>query len=141
MELHVASEAIIKFMANKDTDDDKNYLTSIVNEMGQELYARVLMAHSSAICGHIPFYTSMLRPAKFLMLMMALDKKYWLEVLAMMEDGNTCLTEPVAWGHVDVVNKLLAEVEPELKLQILQTTDHRGRTLETLLNNKPDTMK
>ena len=130
MNIYEAYNSILKFVLDDDVIID---LATLVDSMGNEMYAQVLVARSNAICGHIPFYASMLRPAKFHELMMALDKKYWINVLSMLEDGNTCLTEPASWNNVEVVYKLLNETDMELRSQILLTTNHQKLTLQELL--------
>ena len=92
-------------------------LRKYVDEMGQEMYAQVLIARSNIIVGTIVFYASMFRPAKFLQLMATLDHVHWFEVLSDPHEGNTCLTEPVSWSMCNAVYELLNSIiltHPEL---------------------------
>ena len=130
-------------------DDDPHFLVlhAVINSDPDRLQRTMLsltveercrlLCKKARIAGTIPFYTIMMNAPLFPVLFKDIPEIHWPKILAILEDGNTPLTEAISWGNTLVVKRFLDSVRnPQVKAQLLATTNHQGKTLKELYEAK-----
>jgi len=116
-------------------NNEKSTVDSILGGMSQDDQVQTLTrTNHGMFSGPMPLYTIMMRRPSFTTLFKHLQHERWPEVISVISDGNTCLTEYLEWGlERDFIIDFLSGLHPVLYNKIVHVQNCRGDSVHSLL--------